>query len=239
MGLENFLKLKSMCNWIWKMKQTRKLRKNKSTFSSTLIILHIQQRIKYLLRCSWNFGLMTDPFILRKHLAFRKGHCLLGQKQIWASSLDLFICLLQSCHFSLHYEKEDEHLWGSREKSRRGLLYITDPGTPPIYTVSCPVFFTKPWKVTACKAEVKGKTKVSGWGQVVMVGKREVMCPSCIEKENISYELSFSSSHWFSSDTGKGPPMTSTMWSYSHLQLIGPSWYLSQAGPISSLSQDC
>lgn len=79
---------------------------------------------------------MTDPFILKKkHLAFRKGHFLLGQKQIWASSADLFMCLFPSCHFSLHYEKEDDHHWRSREKTRRDLLYITDPGTPLLSTL--------------------------------------------------------------------------------------------------------
>lgn len=71
----------------------------------------------------------------KKHLAFRKGHFLLGQKQIWASSADLFMCLLPSCHFSLHYEKEDDHHGRSREKTRRDLLYITDPGTPLLSTL--------------------------------------------------------------------------------------------------------
>lgn len=35
-------------------------------------------------------------------------------------------------------------------------------------------------------------------------------------------------------DTGKGSPRASTMWAYPQPQLIGPSWHLSQAEPISS-----
>ena len=60
-----------------------------------------------------------------------------------------------------------------------------------------------------------------------------------IRKENISYESSFSSSLWFFWYTGQGPPMTSTMWSHSQPHWVGPSWYLSQAQSISSLSQHC
>ena len=65
---------------------------------------------------------MIDLFILRKHLAFRKGHYLLGQSTLRASSSDLFICLLLHCHFSQHSEKEEGHHWDSREETRRDLL---------------------------------------------------------------------------------------------------------------------
>lgn len=60
-------------------------------------------------------------------------------------------------------------------------------------------------------------------------------------KEDTSYESNFSGPHWFSFSwhTGKGSSVTSTMWSYPKPQLTGPSGYLSQAGPIISLSQDC
>lgn len=71
------------------------------------------------------------------------------------------------------------------------------------------------------------------------------MCPN-VGKEDISYESSFSGPHWFffAWHTGKESLVASTMWSYpqphwSKLWLTGPSWYLSRAGPISSVSQDC
>lgn len=104
--------------------------------------------------------------------------------------------------------------------------------------LSCPKFgvLYQIRKSNGMQSKGEKKRKVSGRGQVVMVGKREMMC-LWIEKENISYELSFSSSHWFSAYTGKGPPMTSTVWSYPQLQLICPSQYLSQAGPISSFPE--
>lgn len=95
----------------------------------------------------------------KKHLAFRKGHFLLGQKQIWASSADLFLCLLPSCHFSLHYEKEDDHLWRSREKTRRDLLYITDPGTPLLSTLRLVPHLCQTIKSNDMQGRDKGEKK--------------------------------------------------------------------------------
>lgn len=109
----------------------------------------------------------------KKHLAFRKGHFLLGQKQIWASSADLFMCRLPSCHFPLHYVKDDDHHWRSREKTRRDLLYITDPGTPLLSTLRLVPHLCQMIKSNNMQGRDKGETKVSlckrlgrpGWGE--------------------------------------------------------------------------
>lgn len=184
---------------------------------------------------------MTDPFILRKHLAFRKGHYLLGQKQtasfiIWpfhwhSPELWLLPKLWKGRWAALGPKGNDQKTPALNHRPRN---------SPPVL-LSCLKFFTKSWKGMACNIEVIGKKKVSGTGWVVTVGKREVMC-LCMEKENISGVPSFSSLYWFSFywDTGKGPPVTSIMCSYPPQPLlIGPSGYLSQVRPISSLPQDC
>lgn len=181
---------------------------------------------------------MTDLFILRKHLAFRKGHYLLGQKQ--TESFIIWPFYLPSPE--LPRLSTFQQGWGASlrltgKEQKRPALNHWSRNLPSIYTMSCPRFFTKAWKAVACNAEVTGKESI--WKMpLVTVGKKKVMCPH-MGKETTSWVSSFSSAYWFSFYWyTRKPPPPSTVWSYPQPQLIGPSRHLSQAGAIGSLLQD-
>lgn len=99
---------------------------------------------------------MIDLLILRKHLAFRKGHYLLGQKH--TSSFDLFIRLLH-CQFTRLFWKGRGASLGLKGKGQERPALNHWPRNSPMHTMSCPRLFTKPWKATACKVDVTEKRR--------------------------------------------------------------------------------
>ena len=102
---------------------------------------------------------MIDLLILRKHLAFRKGHYLLGQKHtvnfiIWPFHLPSPALPLLSAFW-----KGRGASLGLKGKDQKRPALNHWPRNSPIPTMSCPRLSPTPWKTTACEVDVTGRKR--------------------------------------------------------------------------------